>query len=110
MHGIMVAHTDDLDDTIEYLRGLQMWSDKASHDSLLRRSNPGADSPWGTTSSRAWSLHFLQGIDGLGPKVAAAILDYFGKLPFELSVTEAELLQVPGVGPKMARKIMETFK
>lgn len=104
---VAIAHTDNLDDTIDYLQGLRVWSDKADHVSLLRRPGPAADDPWGTVSSLAWQCHFLQGIDGVGPKLAKAIVTHFGGLPIRLAVTREELLSVDGIGPKMADKIEE---
>lgn len=106
---VAVAHTDNLEDTMDYIQGLRLWSEKTDHVSLFRRPGPSPDSVWGTRSSLAWQCHFLQGIDGIGPKVARAIVEHFGGIPFRLSCTERDLQAVPGVGPKMAKKIASLF-
>jgi ERCC4-type nuclease len=110
LFNVEIAHSDNLADTIEFVSEMRLWSDKRGHPSLIHRPNPAPDSPWGSISNKAWLSHFLQGIDGIGPKVAEAIIDHFGGIPFTLSVSEAELKEVPGVGPKLAKKIAGVFE
>jgi ERCC4-type nuclease len=102
--GIGVVQTDTMDQTVDAILAIRGWTEKASHRSLEQR--PGPATTWGTANSRDWSIHLLQGFPGVGPGVAAAIVDHFGKMPLRWTVSEAELLEVPGIGPGRAEKMM----
>ena len=52
----------------------------------------------------------LEGIEGLGAKKIQSLLRYFGGKKGIISANEGELLQVPGIGKNMARKIVEFFE
>lgn|SRR5690606_18263517 len=106
--GVWVFSTDNVDDTVTFLRDLHAWTRKPEHRAL--RTRPGAKRDrWGRVSSRAYQLHLIQGIDGVGPELAERILDTIG-MPFGLRVTEEDLLRVHGIGPRTARRIVETFR
>ncbi len=50
-------------------------------------------------------LFFLQGIPGVGPLLAARLLEKFGTLKAVINATEGELKQVEGIGGNNAKKI-----
>lgn len=98
--GIWVDRTDTLTDTIDAVHDYMGYFDKSQHLSLHRRPGPEGSGIWGKPSSRDWQLHLLQGFEGVGPTTAAAILDEFGGVPLQWSVTKKKLAGVKGVGKK----------
>jgi ERCC4-type nuclease len=108
LQGIVVQESDGIPGTIQFLRNLQVWSDKGSHDSLERRNKNSG--PWGLRTNRNWQEYFLQGLPGVGPVQARNILDTLGTLPVELTATDEELLSVPGIGKGRVKKIRKVFE
>lgn len=104
--GIWVNSSTGLTDSLEYLRLLERWFQKEKHAGINVRPKP--QTAWGNRDNRDYAVHFIQGLDGIGPKVAGDIFDRFG-MPFELKVTVEDLRSVPGVGPKRAEKIWRLF-
>jgi ERCC4-type nuclease len=103
-HGWWVLHTLSMADTVRTLRRAVSWFGKENHDSLVARPKP--SSPWGSGNNRDWAAHLLQSFDGLGVRTAHAIYDHFGKAPLAWTVTERQLLDVPGVGKQRARTLI----
>ena len=54
---------------------------------------------------RKRALYILQGLPGVGPSRAAALLDGFGSVRAVCAADEGPLADVCGVGPASARKI-----
>jgi DNA excision repair protein ERCC-4 len=52
--------------------------------------------------------YVLQGLPRVGPVLAARLLARFGSIRAVASATEAELAEVEGIGPRLARAIRET--
>lgn len=103
--GVGSHWTDGIADSLDFLRDLRRWADKDRHDALGVR--PGPERPFGRTPSpRERAVHFLQGIDGLGPELAGRVYDEFGGVPMTLSVDREDLLRVPGLGPKRVERIL----
>ena len=50
-------------------------------------------------------LYVLQGLPGVGPKLATDLLHCFGSVEKVIQASEHELIQVPGLGPKKAAAI-----
>lgn len=107
MRGIQVTSTDSIADSIDYLMALQVWSDKADHHSLDTRPGP-TGSGWARITNKDYQYHLLQGLPGIGPKQARAIIDTVG-FPFGLYVGVEELMTVPGIGKKKAEQIVRVF-
>lgn len=107
MRGIHIQHSDSLIDTCAYLCDLQLWGNKGEHSSLRGRGAAQGDS-WGRVTNRDYALYVIQGLPGIGPKQAAAILDTVG-FPFGLRVTVEKLMTVPGIGKGRAEKIAKVF-
>lgn len=103
--GLWLVESDNIDDSIGVLRGLEKWAKRKHHRLTLRRE-PGPK--WGE-GSKEWGVHFLQGIDGIGVERAVAIWEHFGGLPDLWRVSEEELRAVPGVGPGLAAHIRALF-
>jgi ERCC4-type nuclease len=49
------------------------------------------------------------GLDKVGPELADRVLDKFGGVPGEWTVTVEELMEVPGIGRKKAEAMMGAF-
>jgi ERCC4-type nuclease len=106
---IFVEHSDSMKDTVALVGEMSRWVGKGDHASLDRRPKPKGDT-WGRMTDKAWACHLLQSVDGIGPKAAAAIYDYFGgALPIALTTDVKTLEKVPGVGPGTAKKILRAF-
>lgn len=105
--GCQVQWSDGLYDTISCVQDLATWSGKEDHSSLDRREGAAKDR-WGRRTNLSWQKHFIQGIPGIGPKQAAAIIEMHG-FPFRLTVTEEMLMLVPGIGKTRAAKIVGIF-
>lgn len=104
--GVWVNSSESLSESREYLRSLEKWFSKESHKGINVRPKP--TTLWGTRTNRDYAIHFIQGLDGIGPKVAGDIFDKFG-MPFNLTIGVADLMTVPGVGKKRAEKIWRLF-
>lgn len=102
--GVQVMFTGGMGETAALVADYWAWSQKATHSTGTSRPGPAMD--WGRLSNRDWQAHLLQGLDGVGPKLADAILDTLGYCPLQVVAREDELLQVPGIGKKMAARIL----
>lgn len=105
-NGLWVDFTDSLDDTVRLLETFEEWCKKDVHRSLSGR--PAVRSQWGTVNSRDYQIHLLQGLPGVGPELAANILDQVG-MPFGMNAG-VDLGAVKGLGPKRVAAITAVFK
>jgi ERCC4-type nuclease len=105
-NGLWVDFSDSLDDTVRLLETFEEWCKKDVHRSLSGR--PAVRSQWGTVNSRDYQVHLLQGLPGVGPELAAKILDQVG-MPMMLD-PQSDLLSVSGLGPKRVAAITAVFK
>jgi DNA excision repair protein ERCC-4 len=102
--GVRVMHTADLAETIEAVADLRAWAAKSRHDSLSRR--PKARGSWGKAGHKDFACHLLQSFDGIGPEQARRLVEHFGGAPLNWTVTEKDLLAVPGMGKTKVRRLM----
>jgi Fanconi anemia group M protein len=110
MHeGVHVIFTDDTPGTVQLAKHLAAWSQKESHTSLSRRPGPEKTNMWGTVDNRDWAKHLLQGFPGIGPTVAEDIINHFGKVPLQWTVTGKQLMEVPGIGQTRAKALLQAF-
>ncbi len=56
------------------------------------------------------SVSALDGIEGLGPKKKRELLKFFGSVERIKAASPWELQQVPGIGPKLAEKILKALR
>lgn len=103
LKGVWVMKSDSLQGTIEFLSLLTKW---ASTDRNTLSSRTGPISPWGHKTNLDWLIHLVQGIEGVGPKLAKVIVDRFG-CPFQWipEVTPLSLMTLEGIGHGRAEKI-----
>ena len=52
----------------------------------------------------------MQGLPRVGPVLAARLLARFGGVRAVVGATEAELAEVEGIGPRLAKAIRETVE
>lgn len=105
--GCWVQATRDAGETAEVCRLFEKWVKKKTHHSLASR--PAAGSIWGSRpDQREFAVHFLQGLEGVGPELAGRIYDAYGGLPVQWrkEVDEKWLTGLEGVGRVKAKKIL----
>lgn len=101
--GVMVVK--DTRELIEVVRVMVEWS-TVKHSLGVTRPKAAAVSSWGERTNAHWGSWFLQGIPGVGADKAAAIIEHFGGVPMQLTVSAEELKAVPGLGPKTIAAII----
>lgn len=107
--GIWVLSTSSTLETASLCLLLKSWLSKTSHLSLSTRPGVGKGM-WGDgPDDREFGAWMMQGIPGVGPKVAEAIVGKFGGMPLELTVGAEELMEVDGVGKGRADMIVKSF-
>lgn len=105
--GFWQMSTESMSETGEVLVALQRYLGKQNHNSLLTR--PKASSDWGSPSDRDFGIHILQSFDGIGPEVAGRIYDEYKEVPLRWTITDLDLQQIPGIGPKRAGKMIKAL-
>ena len=108
--GVKMGWTVNVDDTAKTVSRFQRWTEKAEHTTLNRTRSPAPTANWGKTGSRAFQIHLLTGLPGVGEKLASAIVNRFGGLPWRWTVGEKELTTVPGIGKERARRMIEALE
>ena len=103
-HGVEVLHTKDLNDTILTIQMLAEYLSKETHLGFLQR--PKIRGEWGIPSGEERKLNFLQGLPGVGVKIAKGILAAGeGNIPMQWVVTKEELMEIPFIGEAKGEKI-----
>lgn len=96
--GIPLLRSRDASDTARLLR-YAAW--QALRDTRGAWPRPG----YRPQRLRTRRLFVLQGLPGVGPERAAALLDAFGSVAGVVTADEATLAAVPGIGPRTAASI-----
>lgn len=104
--GVHVSYTRDIRATASLVVDAYVWSRRANHSTAKTRPKPTND--WGKLSNKEYQAHLLQGLPGVGPGLAEAIIDTLG-FPLALTATVEDLLRVPGLGEKKARKLVASM-
>ena len=104
--GVSVFTTSEASQTAEWIIAFYQWTMSGSHETASHRPKPTND--WGKMTNRDWQIHMMQGIDGIGHKTAAAIIDTLGRCPIQVDATVEELMMVPGVGRATAARIIHS--
>lgn len=95
--GVVPFWTASTAETCEFVVRFDEWLNKPEH--MTGRVRAGLSTPPGRTAKpRDLAAFLLQGIPGIGPTVAEAVYDQFGRVPLRWDVTRDEMLTVPGVG------------
>lgn len=106
--GLQIFQVRDINETIRMLNTLDTWAQKDRHNSLKSRPGVPKDA-WGRRENPQYQAWIIQSFPGVGPELAARIVEHFGRAPIRWEVSEEELRAVPGVGKGKARKMMEAL-
>lgn len=106
--GVTVEQTEDQRDSVDFIKDFFIWTQKEEHLGLEGRPAAQAGDFWGKISSRDYYRYLLQSFPIIGPKIAENIIQQLGQI-FKLDVTYEELLEVDGIGPTRAQKIIDVF-
>lgn len=107
--GVHIMYTESLKTTVDWCVRFEQWAKKPEHTSLASRTGPDGD-VWGKVGNRQWAKHLLMGFMGVGPKLADAIIDQFGGVPLQWTVTEDQMQQVHGLGPKRIASLFAALR
>lgn len=108
LRGVQVHTTDNLDDSIRFLEGLERWSNKDGHTGL--DSRPAAmTTPWASVENVDYQRYLYQSLPGINIVRATALQEHLGMI-FSLRVSEEDLMTVPGIGKGLAKKIVGVFR
>jgi ERCC4-type nuclease len=108
MRGITVEQSDNTADTVSLIEQIASWAAKDGHTTLDRRPKAQPDA-WGQLTDEMFASHLLQSIQGIGPKQAKAVWDYFHGLPIGLLCSRDDLMKVKGLGVKKVDAIVAAF-
>jgi Fanconi anemia group M protein len=59
---------------------------------------------------RVYQQYMVEGLPGVGPGRARALVEHFGSVRAVLTASAAELAKAPGMGAKTAQKIVEVLE
>lgn len=108
--GVKMAWTVNVDGTARIVTRFRRWTEKVEHTTLNRTRPPAPTNKWGKVDNRAYQVHLLTGLPGVGEKLASAIINRFGGVPWRWTVDEKELATVPGIGKERARRMIEALE
>ncbi len=100
VRGVMVRWTDDIADTVAYIRSVINFLEGKKHTGLFAR--PSAKGTWGVPKAKDTQLWILQSFPGIGPSIADNIVDRFGGVPLSWTCTLEELTSVSGLSKARA--------
>lgn len=107
--GIMVTHTRTVAETVQAVEHLYRRTQEAEHESsLLKRPGPQRNG-WGKLTDRATAIYLMSGIPGLGIELSTRLYEHFGRCILGLVVSEEQLLDVEGLGPKKVASILKAL-
>jgi ERCC4-type nuclease len=102
--GIQIDWTEDIDDTVFYIKSIVDFINRPKHLGLYTR--PSATGTWYVPTAKDLHLWILQSFPGIGPAIADNIITYFGgRLPLKWDCTLPQLCAVPRLGKKKAEEI-----
>ncbi len=104
--GIPVNYTDNLADTVRYIRTMVEFFRAEQHTLLSRR--PSCVKAWGSETYAERMSWILQGFNGIGPGLAANILAANGgRVPLLWTIPKDAMAKVSGIGATRADKMYE---
>ena len=97
-------------DTISLISDVSQYLSKGAHSSLTRRPKSDLRNSWGRVTNEQFAVHLLQSFPGIGPNTAEAIFKKFGSAPLQWTVSESELVSIPGIGNATAKRLIEALE
>ncbi len=108
VRGVMVRWTDDIADTVMYIRSVVRFLEGERHTGLFTR--PSAKGAWGAPTAKDTYLWLLQSFPGIGPTTADNIVSRFGgQIPLQWTCTQEELASVQGLSKARAKTMWEAL-
>ena len=104
--GVMLSHVPDIVETAETVKRFEMWAGKDGHTALGGTRDAVPLNNWGKADDRAYQVHLLSGLPGVGVEMAGRIVDHFSGVPWSWDVTEEQLMEVDGIGKGRAARMM----
>lgn len=102
LSGLSVLHVPNIVRSVGLIHRLALHKSRGlGYDAPLRASKP-RDSSMG-------AQFLLEGLPSCGPTTAIKLLNHFGSTAAVFAASDAELLCVPGLGPKMLGRIREVL-
>ena len=101
---VPVRCTEDIDDTVDYLKSVRDFMSAKKHVGLFTR--PKVKGKWYVPSVDEIQLWLLQGFGGVGPATADKIIRHFGRIPLKWTCTMEELAEVEGVTRNQAHELV----
>lgn len=101
--GIVIDWTDNLDDTVSYIRALPEFINRNKHLGLYTR--PSAQGTWYVPTAKDVQLWLLQSFPGVGPAIADKIVERFDGVPLVWTCTLDELMSVPRLSKERAKEM-----
>lgn len=105
--GVPVEYTEDIDDTVNYIKGLHGLLNADTHTGLFRR--PSLKSAWYIPSIEEIHSWILQSWNGIGPATAEAIINHFGGIPLQWTCTLDQMSRVPKLSRNKAKELIDTL-
>ncbi len=106
--GVLIDWTDNLDDTVSYIRDLAEFTGREKHLGLYTR--PSAQGTWYIPKAKDIQLWILQSFPGVGPAIADNIIEYFdGEMPLRWTCTLEQLKSVSRMTTKRAEAMWEAL-
>jgi len=106
--GVIVRQTDDVADTVRYVKSVIDYLGSGKHTGLYSR--PSAKGTWYVPTAKDVYLWLLQSFPGIGPTIADNIESRFGgEIPLSWTCSLEELTSVPGLSAKRAEIIWEAL-
>jgi len=106
--GVDYDYTEDLDDTIFYIKTVAQWMNRGKHLGLFSRPG-GPKGTWAIPTVEETHSWLLQGFEGIGPALADAIIEHFGQIPLTWTCSLKELIKVPRLSAKRAKILWESL-
>lgn len=106
--GVQIEYTEDIYDTVEYIRSIAKFVSQDKHLGLFTR--PSAKGTWYIPTAKDIHLWLLQSFPGVGPATADNIVNRFGgEIPLKWTCTLEELMSIPRLSKQRAKEMYEAL-
>lgn len=108
VRGVMIRWTDDIADTVRYIRSVAEYLEGKKHLGLYTR--PSAKGNWGAPTAKDTELWLLQSFPGIGPSIADSIVSKFGgRVPLAWTCSLDDLVSIPRLSKERAKVMWESL-
>lgn len=108
LYGVHVLWSRDTRDTVRIVKQLEDYLRSGLHRSLLTRPKASVmKDSWGEFDAYKWGMFFLQGLPGIGPGKAEAIIKACSGVPLQWTINREDFLRIPGIDKGTAKRVLE---